>query len=64
MLQKILDMGFISDVSVKMLRCAPLLYPIELEIQGCLVSLRKSEAAWWRLKFANKSSTCRSTKLR
>ena len=45
MLQKLLDMGFISGASVKMLRCAPLLDPIELEIQGCLVSLRKSEAA-------------------
>lgn len=44
MLQKLIDMGFISGVSVKMLRCAPLLYPIELKIQGCLISLRKSEA--------------------
>ncbi|MGP1485387.1 MAG: FeoA family protein [Campylobacter sp.] len=45
LLQKLLDMGFISGEKVEMLRCAPLLDPIELKIQGCLISLRKSEAA-------------------
>lgn len=45
LLQKLLDMGFISGAVIQMVRSAPLLDPIELKIQGCLISLRKSEAA-------------------
>lgn len=45
LLQKLLDMGFINGAVVEMVRRAPLLDPIELKIHGCLISLRKSEAA-------------------
>lgn len=45
LLQKLLDMGFINGAVVETVRCAPLLDPIELKIHGCLISLRKSEAA-------------------
>ena len=45
LLQKLLDMGFINGVVVEMVRRAPLLDPVEFKIHGCLVSLRKSEAA-------------------
>ena len=45
LLQKLLDMGFINGAVVEAVRLAPLLEPIELKIQDCLISLRKSEAA-------------------
>lgn len=44
LLQKLLDMGFITNSQIHILREAPLYDPMELKIQGYNVSLRKSEA--------------------
>jgi len=57
LLLKLLDMGFINGAVVETVRLAPLLDPIELKIQGCLISLRKSEAAF--LLAASKSKISR-----
>ena len=57
LLQKLLDMGFINGAVVEAVRLAPLLDPIEFKIQDCLISLRKSEAAF--LLAASKSKISR-----
>ncbi len=44
-LQRFLDMGFVEDTIVKVLRKAPLLDPIDIEIRGSLVAVRHSEAS-------------------
>jgi ferrous iron transport protein A len=44
--QRLMDMGFIPDVEIKVLRNAPLVDPVELEIRGYNVSLRHSEARY------------------
>lgn len=42
---RILEMGFVKGETVKVLKNAPLLDPIEYEIMGIHISLRRSEAA-------------------
>jgi ferrous iron transport protein A len=42
--QRLMDMGFIPGLSFKVLRNAPLLDPIELELEGYFVSIRRKEA--------------------
>ncbi len=44
LLQKLLDMGFIVNSKIEVLRHAPLYDPMELIIQNYTISLRKSEA--------------------
>lgn len=43
-LQRLLDMGFIEETRVKVVRNAPLLDPLDIEIRGYLVALRRREA--------------------
>jgi len=42
--QKLLSMGLTPGVQVKIIRTAPLGDPIEIELRGYLLSLRKDEA--------------------
>ncbi len=42
--QRLIDMGFIPGVEIKVIRNAPLVDPVELEIRGCHVSIRHAEA--------------------
>ncbi len=42
--QKLLSMGLTPGVRVKLVRTAPLGDPIEIELRGYLLSLRKDEA--------------------
>ena len=42
--QKLLSMGLTPGVQVKVVRTAPLGDPIEIELRGYLLSLRKDEA--------------------
>ncbi len=42
---RIMEMGIVDDESVKVLGIAPLGDPIEVEVQGYRLSLRKSEAS-------------------
>ncbi|PID48068.1 MAG: ferrous iron transport protein A [Proteobacteria bacterium] len=44
-LQKLLDMGFTKNSIITILREAPLYDPMELNIKGYNIALRKSEAA-------------------
>lgn len=41
---KLLDMGFVSGVSLEVIRHAPLYDPMEIKIHNYYVSIRKSEA--------------------
>jgi ferrous iron transport protein A len=43
-LQRLLDMGFIEGTRLKVVRNAPLLDPIDVEIRGYLVAIRRNEA--------------------
>lgn len=43
--QRILEMGLLPGVQVKVLRFAPLGDPIEIKVMGYSLSLRRSEAA-------------------
>lgn len=43
-LQRLLDMGFIEGTRVKVIRNAPLLDPLDIQIRGYLVALRRNEA--------------------
>ena len=42
--QRLIDMGFIPGIKIKVIRNAPLVDPVELEIRGYNVSIRHSEA--------------------
>ena len=44
LMQKLLDMGFITGAVVEVVREAPLYDPMELKIHNYNISLRKSEA--------------------
>jgi ferrous iron transport protein A len=41
---RILELGLVSGTPFRVLRCAPLGGPMEVEIEGSLLSLRRSEA--------------------
>jgi ferrous iron transport protein A len=43
-LQRLLDMGFIEGTRVKVVRNAPLMDPLDIEIRGYLIALRRHEA--------------------
>lgn len=43
-LQRLLDMGFIEGTLIKVIRNAPLLDPLDIEIRGYLVAIRRNEA--------------------
>jgi ferrous iron transport protein A len=42
--RRMMDMGLVSGAKVKMVRVAPLGDPVEFEVKGYSLSLRKSEA--------------------
>lgn len=42
--QRLMDMGFIPGVKVKVVRSAPLVDPVDFSVRGYHVSLRHSEA--------------------
>ena len=44
LMHKLLDMGFVNNAKIEIIREAPLYDPMELKIQNYLVSIRKSEA--------------------
>lgn len=43
--QRLLDLGFVPDSEVNVIRCAPLGDPIQCKIANYNVTLRKSEAS-------------------
>lgn len=49
-LQKILSMGLIKGTTIKLLKIAPLGDPVEIEVRGFKLSLRKNEAQLLQLK--------------
>lgn len=42
--QRLTDLGFYAGSVVRMLRYAPLTDPVEVELDGCCVSIRRAEA--------------------
>ncbi len=42
--RRLLDLGFVPDTEIRLVRRAPLGDPIEFELRGCLFCLRRSEA--------------------
>jgi ferrous iron transport protein A len=44
--QRLTDMGFIPGAEIEVLRNAPLVDPVELEIRGYNVSIRHSDAKY------------------
>jgi ferrous iron transport protein A len=42
--QRLMDMGFVPGTHIHVIRNAPLIDPIEIEIKGYHISLRHSEA--------------------
>ena len=42
--QRLLDMGFIPGTRIRIIRNAPLIDPIEIEMKGYNISLRHSDA--------------------
>jgi ferrous iron transport protein A len=42
--QRLMDMGFIPGTHIRVIRNAPLVDPIEIEMKGYHISLRHSEA--------------------
>ena len=43
-LQRLLDMGFIEGTRLKVIRNAPLLDPLDVQLHGYLVAIRRQEA--------------------
>jgi ferrous iron transport protein A len=50
--QRLREMGVIEGTDVKVIRVAPLGDPMEIEVMGYLLSLRKSEAQFVELEVA------------
>lgn len=42
--QRLAEMGVLADARVRMVRAAPLGDPLEIELDGCFLSLRKADA--------------------
>ena len=42
--QRLMDLGFYPGARVRVVRTAPLVDPVEIELDGCHVSLRHEEA--------------------
>ncbi len=51
-LQRLLDMGFIEGTAVRVIRNAPLMDPLDIEIRGYLVALRRHEAGGVEVEMA------------
>lgn len=49
-LQRLLDMGFIEDTEIRMVRNAPLLDPVDVEIKGYMAALRREEAKYIKVE--------------
>ncbi len=43
--QRLLELGLLPGVEVRMMRCAPLGDPLEVDVLGYRLAIRKSEAA-------------------
>lgn len=44
--QRLIDLGFFPGVTLKVIRSAPLLDPIDIALEGCHISIRHAEAAF------------------
>ena len=54
LLRRLLDMGFVMNSEIEVIREAPLFDPMELKIQNYYISIRKSEASLIEVKIWNK----------
>ena len=50
LLRRLLDMGFVMNSEIEVIREAPLFDPMELKIQDYYISIRKSEASLIEVK--------------
>lgn len=50
--QRLLDMGFIPGTRIRIIRNAPLIDPIEIEMKGYNISLRHSDAKGVEVKIS------------
>jgi len=50
LLRRLLDMGFVMNSEIEVIREAPLFDPMELKIQNYYISIRKSEASLIEVK--------------
>ncbi len=50
LLRRLLDMGFVMNSEIEVIREAPLFDPMELKIQNYYISIRKSEASLTEVK--------------
>jgi ferrous iron transport protein A len=50
--QRLMDMGFIPGTRIRVIRNAPLIDPIEIEMKGYHISLRHSEAKGVEVKIS------------
>lgn len=48
--RRILALGFVPGSIVRVVRCAPLGDPVELEVGGSRFGLRRSESTWIRVR--------------
>ncbi len=44
-LQRLMDLGFIEGTKIRMVRNAPLMDPLDVELRGYQVAIRRNEAA-------------------
>jgi ferrous iron transport protein A len=42
--QRLLDLGFVNSTPLRMIRNAPLLDPLDVEVRGAMIAIRRSEA--------------------
>jgi len=54
LLRRLLDMGFVMNSEIEVIREAPLFDPMELKIQDYYISIRKSEASLIEVKIWSK----------
>lgn len=54
LLRRLLDMGFVMNSEIEVIREAPLFDPMELKIQNYYISIRKSEASLIEVKIWSK----------
>jgi len=43
--QRLMDMGFFPGAAIKVVRNAPLVDPVEIELEGTFITIRHDEAA-------------------
>jgi ferrous iron transport protein A len=56
--QRLLDLGFVPNTPVRVLRRAPLGDPIEFELRGYRICLRHSEATWIHVLSPDSAPVC------